>query len=328
MLSKTRPSRVQALSKRVQTPHFYVQAWEIRFQKYCKKQHGLVQAFRPTGLFIILKGRTTPMPVLRGLRLLDDAQISPLLEFYLRLLRFWFLTHSKSRQQPSPHCFREGRVLPGFGNRTPASTLNFLFWPMTLSIIAFITIIVISVYFFVYCLLLVVISLARSLSRSLALARSLSLALSRSLARSLSLARSRSRSLALARSRSRSRTLPRSLALAHSLARSLSRSLALARSLSLARARSLSRSLVLARSFALSLALARSLVLARSFARSLSLAPSLVLARSGSRSLSLSLARSLSLALARSLARSLALARFDSQSHPERYPLALCIQGR
>ena len=134
MLSKTRPSRVQALSKRVQTPHFYVQAWEIRFQKYCKKQHGLVQAFRPTGLFIILKGRTTPMPVLRGLRLLDDAQISPFLEFYLRLLRFWFLTHSKSRQQPSPHCFREGRVLPGFGNRTPASTLNFLFWPMTLSI--------------------------------------------------------------------------------------------------------------------------------------------------------------------------------------------------
>ena len=85
------------------------------------------------------------------------AQISPFLEFYLRLLRFWFLTHSKSRQQPSPHCFREGRVLPGFGNRTPASTLNFLFWPMTLSIIAFITIIVISVYFFVYCLLLVVI---------------------------------------------------------------------------------------------------------------------------------------------------------------------------
>ena len=157
MLSKTCPSRVQALSKRVQTPHFYVQAWEIRFQKYCKKQHGLVQAFRPTGLFIILKGRTTPMPVLRGLRLLDDAQISPFLEFYLRLLRFWFLIHSKSRQQPSPHCFREGRVLPGFGNRTPASTLNFLFWPMTLSIIVFITIIVISVYFFVYCLLLVVI---------------------------------------------------------------------------------------------------------------------------------------------------------------------------
>ena len=37
MLSKTCPSRVQALSKRVQTPHFYVQAWEIRFQKYCKK---------------------------------------------------------------------------------------------------------------------------------------------------------------------------------------------------------------------------------------------------------------------------------------------------
>ena len=31
------------------------------------------------------------MPVLRGLRLLDDAQISPFLEFYLRLLRFWFL---------------------------------------------------------------------------------------------------------------------------------------------------------------------------------------------------------------------------------------------
>ena len=85
------------------------------------------------------------------------AQISPFLEFYLRLLRLWFLTHSKSRQQPSPHCFREGRVLPGFGNRTPASTLNFLFWPMTLSIIVFITIIVISVYFFVYCLLLVVI---------------------------------------------------------------------------------------------------------------------------------------------------------------------------
>ena len=108
MLSKTRPSRVQALSKRVQTPHFYVQAWEIRFQKYCKKQHGLVQAFRPAGLFIILKGRTTPMPVLRGLRLLDDAQISPLLEFYLHLLRFWFLTHSKIQATTLPPLFQRG----------------------------------------------------------------------------------------------------------------------------------------------------------------------------------------------------------------------------
>ena len=76
MLFKTCPSSVQALSKPVQTPHFYVQAWEIRLQKYCNLQHGLVQAFRPTGLFIILKGRTTPMPVLRGLRLLDDTRKS------------------------------------------------------------------------------------------------------------------------------------------------------------------------------------------------------------------------------------------------------------
>ena len=48
-------------------------------------------------------------------------------------------------------------MLPGFGNRTPASTLNFLFWLMTLSIIVFITIIMITVYFFVDCLLHVVI---------------------------------------------------------------------------------------------------------------------------------------------------------------------------
>ena len=48
-------------------------------------------------------------------------------------------------------------MLPGFGNRTPASTLNFLLWLMILSIIVFITIIVIAVYFFVYCLLLVAI---------------------------------------------------------------------------------------------------------------------------------------------------------------------------
>ena len=37
MLFKTCPSSVQALSKRVQTPHFYVQAWEIRFPKILQK---------------------------------------------------------------------------------------------------------------------------------------------------------------------------------------------------------------------------------------------------------------------------------------------------
>ena len=153
MLSKTCPSSVQALSKPVQTPHFYVQAWEIRLQKYCNLQHGLVQAFRPTGLFIILNIKRTDdshsgasKPQAPG----RHARISPFLEFYLRLLRFWFFTHSKSRQQPSPHCFREGKVLPGFGNRTPASTLNFLLWLMILSIIVFITITMITVYFFVY----------------------------------------------------------------------------------------------------------------------------------------------------------------------------------
>ena len=77
-LSKTCPSSVQALSKPVQTLHFYVQAWKIRLQKYCNLQHGRVQAFRPTGLFIILKGETTPMQVLRSLRLLGDARESHL----------------------------------------------------------------------------------------------------------------------------------------------------------------------------------------------------------------------------------------------------------
>ena len=127
-VSKPRPSTVQACPN----ASFLCPSLGNTLSKILQKQHGLVQAFRPTGLFIILKGRTTPMPVLRGLRLLDDAQISPFLEFYLRLLRFWFLFIPKSRQQPSPpHCFKEGKVLPGFGNRTPASTLNFLSWFMT-----------------------------------------------------------------------------------------------------------------------------------------------------------------------------------------------------
>ena len=53
------PSTVQALSKHVQAPNFSVQACKKRLGKVYKSQHKRVQAFRPTGLFIILKwGRT------------------------------------------------------------------------------------------------------------------------------------------------------------------------------------------------------------------------------------------------------------------------------
>ena len=60
--SKQCPSRVQAVSKPVQAPHFLFQAGKRPFSKSYKSQHGLVQAFRPTGLFIILKERRTTFP--------------------------------------------------------------------------------------------------------------------------------------------------------------------------------------------------------------------------------------------------------------------------
>ena len=49
------PSTVQALSKHVQAPNFSVQACKKRLGQVYKSQHKRVQAFRPTGLFIILK---------------------------------------------------------------------------------------------------------------------------------------------------------------------------------------------------------------------------------------------------------------------------------
>ena len=103
MLFKTCPSSVQALSKPVQTPHFYVQAWEIRFQKYSKKTAWPRPSFPTNWPFYNIK-RTDEFHASASKAQAPGrhAQISPLLEFYLRLLRFWFLTHSKSRQQPSP----------------------------------------------------------------------------------------------------------------------------------------------------------------------------------------------------------------------------------
>ena len=55
------PSCVQTLSKHVQAPYFAVQACKKRFGKVYKLQHDRVQAFRPTGLFIILKGGRTQL---------------------------------------------------------------------------------------------------------------------------------------------------------------------------------------------------------------------------------------------------------------------------
>ena len=60
--SKQCPSRVQAVSKPVHTPQFSVQAGKRPFSKPYKSQHDLVQAFRPTGLFIILKESWTIFP--------------------------------------------------------------------------------------------------------------------------------------------------------------------------------------------------------------------------------------------------------------------------
>ena len=67
LVPKMCPSTVQALSKHVQAPNFSVQACKKRLGKVYKSQHQRVQAFRPTGLFIILNGGGLGSVWVRGL---------------------------------------------------------------------------------------------------------------------------------------------------------------------------------------------------------------------------------------------------------------------